>query len=235
MKNIQNRHVLVLVMLIIAMTTFGCRGAKSGSIRENLLANREAPLSRQSAAGSASVDSSPAKVDINSAKNGLSGVALASYESQGKKAKQAQWLTSYEEAVELSEQSGRPILADFTGSNWCGYCVKLKKEVFDTPQFRAWAADNVVLLELDFPSPRKPNDWKSDWIKQQNLTLKERYHITGFPTVMILNPDGSVIGMQGYEKGGPEQWIGIVNNSIQSNRALQNAKLVDASSLDNRQ
>ena len=233
MKNIQNRFVLTAVLLIFAMTTLGCRGTGRDSLRENLFAKRPTAVGGQSAEMAASDDSRPAKIDFNAAKDEVvaSDVALASYVSQHRKADQTEWLKSYDEAVELSKQSGKPILADFTGSNWCGYCVKLKKEVFDTPQFKAWAAENVVLLELDYPRP----NLQADWIKQQNNMLRDRYKIDSYPTVMILNHDGSVVGSQGYMKGGPERWISVANNTVHSNRVLKNAALVDASGLDNLQ
>ena len=63
----------------------------------------------------------------------------------------AGWIVSLDEAVALSEKTGKPIMANFTGSDWCGWCKRLKAEVFDTPEFKDWASDNVILLELDFP------------------------------------------------------------------------------------
>ena len=231
MRIIQNSPILVLVLLVVAITTFGCRGTGSGPLGSNLFGSRNTPASGQSAKVAASGDSAPAKIDFDAARAETSKVALASYESQNKQAAKAQWLDSYEEAVELSKQSGKPIMADFTGSNWCGYCVKLKKEVFNTPQFKAWAAENVVLLELDFPRP----NLQANWIKEQNNMLRDRYKIEGYPTVLILNPDGSVIGSQGYKAGGPDRWIPIVDNTIQSNRALRNVEMVDLVNFKNRQ
>ena len=231
MKNFQNSFVSASVLLVVALTTIGCSGTRGGSFRENLFARRPTASYGQSAETVASSESRPAEIDTDALKDGVSKVALASYESQNEKAKRGEWLRSYEEAVELSKQSGKPILADFTGSNWCGYCVKLKKEVFNTPQFKAWAAENVVLLELDFPRPNK----QPDWMKQQNDMLLDRYEIDSYPSVLILNADGSVIGSQGYMKGGPDRWIAVANNSINSHRTLKNVKLVDASSLDNHQ
>ena len=228
MKNIQKRFVLASVLLIVAVTTSGCSGTGSGSLRENLFARRSTPVSGQSAKTLAAVESQPAKIDLDAAKKGASAVALASYESQNGKTGQTSWLRSYDEAVKLSEQTGKPILADFTGSNWCGYCVKLKKEVFDTPQFKTWAADNVVLLELDYPRP----NLQADWIKQQNEMLRDRYSIERYPSVLILSSDGSVIGKQGYMAGGPDRWTAVAGNTIRSNRALSKAEFVDVSSLE---
>ena len=65
------------------------------------------------------------------------------------------WLESYADALKLSEKTGRPILADFTGSDWCGWCIKLKDEVFNTPEFAAWAKEDVIPLELHYPARKK--------------------------------------------------------------------------------
>ena len=93
------------------------------------------------------------------------------------------WLVSWDKAVEQSKKTGKPILADFTGSDWCGWCIKLKKEVFSTPEFTEWAGKNVILLELDFPRKTK----QDDAIKKQNKDLMTKYKIKGFPTVLILD------------------------------------------------
>ena len=61
------------------------------------------------------------------------------------------WLVDLDEAYEISIKEKKPILANFTGSDWCGWCKKLDADVFSKPEFQAWAKENVVLLELDFP------------------------------------------------------------------------------------
>jgi protein disulfide-isomerase len=120
------------------------------------------------------------------------------------------WLTNYDEAVRQAKALKLPILADFTGSDWCGWCIKLKGEVFDKPEFKTWAAKNVVLLELDFPRA-KPQDAAT---KAQNRQLSDKYDIQGFPTILFLNPDGKVIGKSGYQPGGPAAWIADAENII---------------------
>lgn len=115
----------------------------------------------------------------------------------------AGWLESHPQALAEAKKTGRPVLADFTGSDWCGWCIKLKKEVFDTPAFKEWAGKNVVLLELDFPQ-RKAQVAE---IKAQNQKLAQQHGIEGFPTVLILDADGKKLGELGYMAGGPEVWI----------------------------
>ena len=115
----------------------------------------------------------------------------------------ATWGEDYQQAQAESKKSGKPILADFTGSDWCGYCIALKKEVFDTPAFKEWAAKNVILLELDFPRRKT----QAAEIKQQNEKLSQQFNIEGFPTILILDATGKKIGELGYQEGGPDKWI----------------------------
>jgi protein disulfide-isomerase len=112
------------------------------------------------------------------------------------------WLTSWDEAVKESKKTGKPILMDFTGSDWCGWCIKLKKEVFDQPEFAAWAKKKVVLLEVDFPN-NKP---QSAAVKKQNEELQTRYQIDGYPTILFVDASGKVLGKYGYDEGGPAKW-----------------------------
>lgn len=113
------------------------------------------------------------------------------------------WLTSWDQAAKLSKQTGKPILADFTGSDWCHWCIQLKKEVFDKPAFKTWAKKNVILLELDYPEKKK----QSAALKKQNEKLAEKYKIEGYPTVLFLDASGKKLGEYGYDEGGPSVWI----------------------------
>jgi protein disulfide-isomerase len=93
------------------------------------------------------------------------------------------WLVDLDEAYEISQKEGKPILANFTGSDWCGWCKKLDADVFNKPEFKKWAEDNVVLLELDFPKrfqiPQKN--------QSQNMSMRNALGITGFPTIWLVN------------------------------------------------
>jgi protein disulfide-isomerase len=113
------------------------------------------------------------------------------------------WQTSAAEAIKQARASNRLILADFTGSDWCVWCKKLKAEVFDTQEFKDWAAKNVILLELDYPSS-KPQDAGT---KKQNAELAKTYKIEGYPTILFLKADGTVAGKTGYIEGGPKVWL----------------------------
>jgi thioredoxin-related protein len=91
------------------------------------------------------------------------------------------WLVKMEEAQAASKKSGKPIMANFTGSDWCGWCTKLTNDVFSKEDFKKWAEQNVILLELDFPRRKQlPDD-----IKQQNANLQQAFQVAGYPTVWL--------------------------------------------------
>jgi protein disulfide-isomerase len=121
------------------------------------------------------------------------------------KAEAEGWLVDINEAYKISEKTGKPIMANFTGSDWCGWCKKLKAEVFDTPEFKKWAEKTVVLVELDFPRRKViPEN-----IKQQNAGLQQAFQVTGYPTIWVFNMGKddkgqytiNALGKTGYVKG----------------------------------
>jgi len=99
----------------------------------------------------------------------------------------------------------------FTGSDWCGWCHKLQKEVFYQEEFVKWAKDNVVLVEVDFPR----NKVQSDEIRQQNNLLQQQFSVRGYPTVWFVKPEKSKegkvnlaqLGQTGYVAGGAKNWV----------------------------
>ena len=95
------------------------------------------------------------------------------------------WTVGLEKAYAESKRTGKPIMANFTGSDWCGWCMKLKSSVFNKPEFQTWAKENVVLYEVDFPRKTEiPEE-----IKKQNAGLQQSLQVTGFPTVWIIDID----------------------------------------------
>jgi len=120
-----------------------------------------------------------------------------------------QWFESYENAHRESLRTGKPILAAFTGSDWCGPCIGLQKNVFDSPEFQTWSKENVVLLELDFPK-KTIQDPK---VKSQNDGLARKYNITGYPTVLFLDADGKAMGKLGHSTDA-NKWIAAADQQL---------------------
>ena len=130
------------------------------------------------------------------------------------------WHTDMSKATDISIKENKPMFLFFTGSDWCGWCIRLQKEVFKTPEFIKWAKDNVVLVELDFP--RKNN--QTEEIKSQNAQLQQQLQVRGYPTVWFVSAaktaDAKVnltaLGSTGYVAGGPKVWIDGANQIIQN-------------------
>ena len=115
------------------------------------------------------------------------------------------WYTDLDEAKAVAVKENKPLLVDFTGSDWCGFCIKLHAEVFDKPEFEEFAK-GYVLVELDFPN-KKPQPAEE---KAKNKAIQAKFAVTGFPTVLLLDAKtGEAYGRQGgYGPGtGPKAYL----------------------------
>ena len=113
------------------------------------------------------------------------------------------WLTDFEKAKKIATEKQIPILIDFTGSDWCGWCIKLDKEVFSQKAFKDYAKDNLVLFMADFPRAKT----QSDELKKQNRELMTKFGIRGYPTIVLVNAKGEELARTGYRRGGPEAYV----------------------------
>jgi thioredoxin-related protein len=122
------------------------------------------------------------------------------------------WKTDYTAALAQAAKENKMVLLDFTGSDWCGWCIKLQKDTFSKPEFKQFAEQSLVLVELDFPRGKT----QSDELKKQNEELAEKFGVQGFPTLVLLNPQGKEASRNvGYLQGGPEafiQWVESAGN-----------------------
>ena len=119
------------------------------------------------------------------------------------------WGDDYKAAIAAASKDNRNVLLDFTGSDWCGWCIRLKRETFDKPEFKAYADKNLELVEIDFPQGKS----LSPEVRKQNDALQQQYNVQGFPTLVLLSPDGKVIKQQsGYIPGGPKGFIEWVSS-----------------------
>jgi thioredoxin-related protein len=127
------------------------------------------------------------------------------------------WHTNVKEAISVGSKENKPLLLFFTGSDWCGWCIRLQKEVLFTPEFAKWATANVILVELDYPR----RTVQSPEIKKQNGELQQAFGIQGFPTIYFANgtdKEGKVnfegLGKTGYVAGGPAAWLAEANKIL---------------------
>jgi protein disulfide-isomerase len=139
-------------------------------------------------------------------------VASASFALAGSKG----WMTNWEEAKAKAKAENKPILINLTGSDWCGWCIKIEKEVFSTKEFQEYAAANVVLMEADFPRKKElPAD-----LKKQNEALKKEYLNGGYPTVYLLDAEGKKLSDDiGELKGGTAEYIKTITALIEKSKA----------------
>lgn len=145
------------------------------------------------------------------------------------------WLTNYEEAVKVSRSTSKPMLLLFTGSDWCTWCIKLDKEVFDTPEFADSAADKFVFVKLDFPTKKQ----LSPEATAANKKLKKDFNVSGFPTVVILDSQQKPLGTTGYRAGGGKQYaqylFKMVNDSASYKQKISSLEKNELSSSDLKQ
>ena len=114
------------------------------------------------------------------------------------------WVNEYEKAKKTAAAEGRDLLMDFTGSDWCSWCIKLHKEVFDLEAFKTAAPKNFVLVELDFPNDKSK---LSKELQEQNAKLQTQFAIQGFPSIVLTDAGGRPYAQTGYQPGGADVYL----------------------------
>lgn len=108
------------------------------------------------------------------------------------------WTQDYDAAIALAKEKNLPVMLNFTGSDWCGWCNLMDKQVFSTDEWSKWAANNIVLVFLDFPQNKALVPEK---YVQRNQQLAGKYGIQGYPTYVVVNPaDGKTIDTLGASR-----------------------------------
>lgn len=137
-------------------------------------------------------------------------------------------MTDFEAAKAKAAKENKDLLVDFTGSDWCGWCIKLVDEVFKHDAFKKGVADKFVLVELDFPNDKSK---LSEAIQKQNKELAEKYDVRGFPTILLLDAKGLPYAITGYQSGGPEKYLEHLTE-LQAKRTARDEALDAASKLE---
>ncbi|MCP4460347.1 MAG: thioredoxin family protein [Cytophagales bacterium] len=120
------------------------------------------------------------------------------------------WVTDYEQAFIKARNENKHVLINFTGSDWCGWCKKLDREVFSQAEFKEYAEENLVLLKLDFPRrTHQPQD-----VKIKNSNYARKFSVAGFPTILIAQANQRVVLRTGYKSGGAEKYIKHIDRVI---------------------
>lgn len=96
------------------------------------------------------------------------------------------WSTDWEAAKAKAKAQNKPILISLTGSDWCASCIKIEKEVFSQETFKKFAAENLILMEADFPKKKE----QSAELKRQNADLEKQYLTESYPTVLLVDAEG---------------------------------------------
>ena len=132
-------------------------------------------------------------------------------------AQELTWHNDMNKAIAASNKEKKPLMMFFTGSDWCGWCMRLQREVFLTPEFTKWAKDNVVLVELDYPRKKQ----LAPEIVSQNDQMQQMFAVQGYPTVWFVKPSNKdqkvnleKLGSTGYVAGGPEKWLEAANSIL---------------------
>lgn len=124
---------------------------------------------------------------------------------------EAVWLTNLEEAQAQAKKEGKVILLNFSGSDWCNNCKRLHKSLFESEEFKTYASENLILLNLDFPAKKKNRLPKEQ--SEYNDKLAEKYNKKGvFPQVFVLDSEGKIIGNLEYPQKDPQTYINSLKN-----------------------
>jgi thioredoxin-related protein len=134
------------------------------------------------------------------------------------------WSIDFEAAKKQAAAEKKDLLVDFTGSDWCGWCIKLNEEVFQKDEFKKGVKDKYVLVELDFP---KDDSKLSEATKKQNSELQEKLGIEGFPTILLCDASGKPYAKTGYQEGGPEKYLTHLE-TLQKHKATRDEAFASA-------
>lgn len=121
--------------------------------------------------------------------------------------------SNLDEALQKAKTENKTILVNFSGSDWCRSCILLKKTILNTEEFKNFADEKLVILDVDFPRLKK-----NKLSKEQtaiNEALAARYNKNGqFPTILLLDSNAKVLGKTGYKKISPEAYIEHIKSII---------------------
>ncbi len=138
------------------------------------------------------------------------------------------WTSDFPAAKKQATGENKDLLMDFTGSDWCGWCIKLKDEVFKHEEFKSGVKDTFVLVEIDFP---KDKSKLSEETQEQNRKLGEEFGVEGYPTIVLADAAGRPYATTGYQPGGPEKYVAHLNE-LRGRKAARDEAFAAAEKLE---
>ncbi len=118
------------------------------------------------------------------------------------------WVTGIEKAIEQAKAEKKDLLLNFTGSDWCKYCIKLEGEVLGKKEFLDAAKKKYIMVMVDFPTDKSD---QSDALQKSNETWKQKFSVSGFPTLVLLDTKQRPYGFLGYREGGVQPFLDALN------------------------
>jgi len=200
---------IVLTLSLLTALVLPLAAVEIGDSYEKVIAEKGAPTAKLQAGETLVLNYGDQRIKLKSGKvvevnSKLPAVAVAEPSTPAAPGIGAGvWTTNYPAALAQARGSGGKVFLFFTGSDWCGWCKRLDREILSTSQFKTYAGQNLILVKLDFPRGIP----QSDSEKAQNEQLSQRFKIEGFPTVVVVNGQGKELGRLGYQEGGPGPFI----------------------------
>jgi thioredoxin-related protein len=142
-------------------------------------------------------------------------LAICAAVCQRVRSESVEWFTDAAAAQAKAKEENKLVLLDFTGSDWCLWCKKLKREVFDQPEFSQFAQSKLVLVEVDFPQHKSLSQAQAE----ANARLDKTYGINSYPTIILLDPDGKQVARMGYVFGGASAFIAKLEKKVARTKA----------------
>lgn len=147
----------------------------------------------------------------------LAGILLLACGCRAKVEESSPWLTDWAAAKAQATKEGKHLLVNFSGSDWCAWCIRLDREVFSQEAFLAKAREKFVLVLLDFPQDASH---QAPELKKQNEALQDQFAIEGFPSVFLVKADGTPFARTGYRDGGPEAYLAHLDELLEQHAEL---------------
>jgi thioredoxin-related protein len=125
------------------------------------------------------------------------------------------WLGDFNMAKKEATEEHKLIVINFSGSDWCGPCIRLRKEILESSTFVDYASAHLVLVRADFPRQKK-NQLSKEQVKL-NEALADKYNSEGkFPFTLLVDENGKILKQwDGFPNETPGQFTAEINGFVE--------------------